>query len=372
MSVEKLIASWKEQGLIDNDTAAKLLIDLQKRRSGIGLGSVLATIGGLLLGAAIILLIAANWQDIPRIVRVLSIFAVIWFCYIGGVWRRLAGDVVFSRALFIVGAATFGAGIAMVGQMYHMSGDELLAILVWAGGVFIAAFLLREPVLSAIAMFIAGFYLFSAMQDDFEALIYQSGFYIPPALALMGAVAAYYTRSRMTGHLVGLFVLIWTGILYAETGQVLILWLLLAVGAVLMLTDGFAHAALQHLTRFAHPLATYGFLAVLGAVLAFQFTSMKFNNFEQPDIFFYSVLILGLCIGALILCGRNNAGLRWIVYLVFSAQVLYLAFETIGTMIGTSGFFLSSGILVLLLAVFVRRMEKRLSRHEQEKIKVTS
>lgn len=370
MSVERLISSWKEQGLIDNDTAEKLLRDLHARRSGIGLGAVLATIGGVLLGAAIILLIAANWQEIPRIVRVISVFAMIWVCYIGGVWRRLKDDVVFSKALFMIGAATFGAGIAMVGQMYHMSGDEVSAALLWTCGVFVSAFLLRESVLSAVAMFIAAFYIFASVQADYDSLFNQSGFYIVPALAMTGAMAAYFTHSRITGHLVGVFTLIWFGLLYAENENQLILWILLVIGATLMLADGFAHVTLERLTRFSRPLASYGFLALLGSILAFQGRSMALNDYEQPYILFFSIVIFALCIGSLVLCGRNNAGLRWLVYLAFSGQVIYLAFETIGTMIGTSGFFLSSGVLVLLLAVFVRRMERRLSGQGEMKTEV--
>lgn len=137
-----------------------------------------------------------------------------------------------------------------------------------------------------------------------------------------------------------------------------------------MLIDGLAHVQLQRLTRFARPLAAYGFLGVIGAVLAFQFRDIRFSYLDEPHVLFYSIVIFGLCIGALVLCGRNNGGLRGLVYLVFSGQVLYLAFETIGTMIGTSGFFLTSGVLVLLLAVFVRRMERRLSGHDQSETEV--
>jgi uncharacterized membrane protein len=65
------------------------------------------------------------------------------------------------------------------------------------------------------------------------------------------------------------------------------------------------------------------------------------------------------------LCGRDNGGLRSIAYAAFSFQVLYLAFTTVGTMIGTSGFFLTAGVLVLLLAAFVRRMERRFGKKRE-------
>ena len=65
VSVERLIERWQHDGLIDADTASRLNADLEKRGPRFSLGSVLATLGGLLLGAAVIMLVAANWQDMP-------------------------------------------------------------------------------------------------------------------------------------------------------------------------------------------------------------------------------------------------------------------------------------------------------------------
>ncbi len=73
----------------------------------------------------------------------------------------------------------------------------------------------------------------------------------------------------------------------------------------------------------------------------------------------YGALIIALSVVAIALCGRGNGGLRIVAYVGFSIELLYLASATVGTIIGTSGFFLTAGILVLLLAVLVRRMEKR-------------
>ncbi|EBY7415913.1 DUF2157 domain-containing protein, partial [Salmonella enterica subsp. enterica serovar Alachua] len=138
VSVERLIERWQHDGLIDADTASRLNADLEKRGPRFSLGSVLATLGGLLLGAAVIMLVAANWQDMPRIMRIGFIFALIWVCYIGGAWRELRGDKLLPQVLYIIAAASFGAGIALVGQMYHLSGDVHSAAVVWAGGVLVA------------------------------------------------------------------------------------------------------------------------------------------------------------------------------------------------------------------------------------------
>jgi len=359
VSVERLVKRWQQEGLIDAETASRLNADLEKRGPRFSLGSVLATLGGLLLGAAVIMLVAANWQDMPRIMRIGLIFVLIWGCYLGGAWRELRGDKVLPQALYIVAAASFGAGIALVGQMYHLSGDVHSAALVWAGGVLASAFLLRSPVLAAFGAGVACFYLSTfAFDNDYGDMSYR---WIAPILVLAGAGAARFTRSRNAAHIWCLFVLGWAALLYAEHNSREVLGMMLVVGIALMLADAFAHQALQKLTRFAHPLASYGLLLALLALGILQVDIMVSSVFDQNiahDVI-YGILILALSIGALAVCGRDNGSLRAIAYIAFSFEVLYLAFSTVGSMIGTSGFFLTAGVLVLLLAAFVRRMENR-------------
>jgi len=370
VSVERLVARWQHEGLIDAETASRLNADLEKRGPRFSLGSVLATLGGLLLGAAVIMLVAANWQDMPRMARIGLIFALIWVCYVGGAWRQTRGDTVLPQALYIIAAASFGAGIALVGQMYHMSGDVHSAAVVWAVGVFAAAFLLRSSVLTAFGAAVACFYLSTYMFDnDYGSLSYR---WIGPLLVLVGAIAARFTQSRHAAHILCLFVLGWATLLYSENESRVILGLMLATGVALMLADAFAHQAVQKLTRFAHPLASYGFLLALlalGILQIDQIVSPIFNEAVTQDVI-YGILVLVLSIAALAICGRDNGSLRSIAYAAFSFEVLYLAFTTVGSMIGTSGFFLIAGVLVLLLATFVRRMENRFGRKRQGEMKL--
>src|SRR5690606_32481309 len=135
LSVERLVDRWRRDGLIDDETATLLRADLKKQVPHFSLGSVLATLGGLLLGAAIIMLVAANWQDMPRLTRLGLIFVLIWVSYIGGARRQSPGDSEIPSVPYIVGAASLGAGTGLVGQMWHLSGGSHSAALVWACGV---------------------------------------------------------------------------------------------------------------------------------------------------------------------------------------------------------------------------------------------
>ncbi len=364
ISVERLIERWQGEGLIDAETASRLNADLEKHKSVFSLGSVLATLGGLLLGAAVIMLVAANWQEMPRLMRIGVIFVLIWVSYLGGAWRQVQGDRIFPGALYVLGAASFGAGIALVGQMYHMSGDIHSAAVYWVLGVLASAFLLRAPVLAAFGAGVACFYLSTFVFTD-GSLSSVSYRWVGPILLLAGIAAALFTRSRHAAHFLAMFSIGWCLLLYAERENNAVLLVMIAVGVGLILADGFRHEQLQKLTRFAHPLATYGLLLALLSLAILQFESFFSYAGASMSIgrdILYSMLMLALSIGAIAICGRDNGGLRSIAYAAFSAQVLYLAFETVGTMIGTSGFFLTAGILVLLLAAFVRRMEGRFGR----------
>ena len=128
--VRQDIARWVESGLIDAGTAEKLTSDIEANaRRSLSFGSILAMLAAVLLAAAIMIFVAANWEAIPRVARVLSLFAVIAAGYVGGAWLKLRDHPAFAEAAWVVAAAAFGGSIALIGQMYHFSGDESGAIL---------------------------------------------------------------------------------------------------------------------------------------------------------------------------------------------------------------------------------------------------
>src|SRR5690606_18507339 len=141
---------------IDEGTAAALRRDVERSgRSAISLGTVLAVMAAVLVGAAILIIIAANIERVPRIARVTALFAIIAASYICGAILKIRGRDGFGEALFLIGLAAFGASIALIGQMYHMSGDEAEAIFIWCGAAIAAAALLKSPVLTNSSVLLA-------------------------------------------------------------------------------------------------------------------------------------------------------------------------------------------------------------------------
>jgi uncharacterized membrane protein len=357
IGIRKHIARWQREGLIDQETAERLRKDVESSRAGFGLGGVLAVLGAILLGAAIISLVAANWEEMPRLVRVVLIISVLWMGYVGGAWRESLGDTTFSQALYLIAAITFGAGIALIGQMYHLSGEAAEAALLWTGGTMVAAFLLRSKVLVAGSAAIIGLFLFFALDGGTAERF--SYVWLVPVLLLIAAGLVRYTNAKVARHFIALLLITYIFVLRLDVENEHILWLAGIVGAGLFLVDALRTEALEQITGWSRAIGAYGFLMLLAALVFFQFDLFSDGVRNQVIIGF---AVLACCIAGLSLSGHRNLAVRWLAYTVFSLEVLYLAFETIGTLIGTASFFLSAGVLVLLLAAFVVRMERRLQR----------
>ena len=128
------------------------------------------------------------------------------------------------------------------------------------------------------------------------------------------------------------------------------------LGSALFMALAYFDDLVESVTQFAHPLQFY--------VLASAFTGFAAWQFELADnglagVTILGLAILGLAIAALAMKGRDNGGVRGLAYLAFGAEVLYLSFITVGSIIGSALFFFLIGIFVIFLAFLVVRLEKR-------------
>jgi uncharacterized membrane protein len=360
VSIQKDIKRWLDKGLIDAGTAQRLSTEAASHRGGFGLGAVLGVLGALLLGAAIITLIASNWDAIPRLGRVLGVFMLIWVGYLGGAWRETKGDTVFSQVLYLQAAISFGGGIALIGQMYHMSGDQATAALVWAIGTLVAALLLRSANLVAMTGFIGIFYLFSAF--DYESWHKFGYLWVAPLLALGVIVASRFNKSRLGFH-TAIWLLFGTLIAYRLNygdHDNVIDFVAAFGGAALFLLVAFFEEPIDNITDFARALL--GYLLLL-SFAGFMFLQLSNYN-DVGGNMIMGLLVIALSVGALILKGRDHGAVRALAYTAFGSEILYLASLTVGSLLGTSVFFLLSGVIVLIIAWLVVRIEKRIKNNE--------
>jgi uncharacterized membrane protein len=108
--------------------------------------AIISTIGGLLIVSGIILLISANWESIPRWIKIVCGLLLMLGAHGAGWWlREMPGKYPRTgEVLHLVGSGLFLANIALVGQIYHLSAREPNGVLFWWLGIVWLPWLLRS------------------------------------------------------------------------------------------------------------------------------------------------------------------------------------------------------------------------------------
>ncbi len=357
--LERDLKLWTTQGLIDAGTAGRLLKEYDGRESSFSVGRVLMIIAALLVAAAVLLLVAANWDGIPRIVRLVGILALIWGAYLAGGILIMRGAERLAAAFLVLGTLAFGGAIALVGQMYHLSGDTFQAMLVWFAGAVVAAVLFRSGAVTAIAGFltfaVAGVSWTQSGSIDDGVLLW-----LMPLMAVIVILLVRYTGADRVRHLAYMLLVVWLAYIYGEDETARTAIAIAAFGAVAYLLAAVPQSPLHALARSAG--AAPAFYSYLVLLLGLFVLHSEFGG--VADRLFVGIITLGAAITGIALSGKENGAVRYLGYAVFAAEVLYLASETIGSIIGTSGFFLIAGLVVALVAWIVIVLERRLSRAE--------
>ena len=218
--------------------------------------------GGLLIAAAFLAFVAANWTEIARVLRFAILLAGIAVAYGVGAGFARADRPALADLAASVGAIIFGAAIALVGQMYHLGDDFAAGMLLWAAGALAAATLTGSR--GALAVALAAGSLWSGARVFDAADVPHLPFVL---FWMLGALLALAWVSRVAAHLVTLAALAWWCAAAAAPSQN---EFIVADGAALLLGAGLlvGNAPRGPVQSFGVTLSTYGAFA-LAAVAAF-------------------------------------------------------------------------------------------------------
>ena len=143
---ESPLERWLEAGLIGEDAAAGIRAweRGRLRRTSLRWPAWLAlALGGLLLGAGILLFVAAHWDGLGPGQRFLLVVALVGGLHVVGAVcaERSPG---LSMALHTCGTVALGGGIFLSGQMFHLREHWPGGLLLWSIGAWIGWWLLRQ------------------------------------------------------------------------------------------------------------------------------------------------------------------------------------------------------------------------------------
>ncbi|MBE9554315.1 MAG: DUF2157 domain-containing protein [Proteobacteria bacterium] len=271
--LRKELPDWIEKGWVTPAGEAAIVGAAEARvAQGIHVIPIaLAVIGALTLGAGIILFFAANWDEMPKIAKLIVLFGSMWIAYaIAG--RGLSGSArasgVIAHAMLLLGVILFGANIQLIAQIYHIDAHYPNGVLMWSLGALVLIW--AVPSQPAAVAGIALATLWSGMETlDFGQQVHW------PFLgvwALFAAPALYRGWKWATcAALVSLGVWCFTIIIdwpYDERGQSLYL---LQVFTLLGVAIHLAGRAMQNIPRLASLSAVVRRTALIGALFAAHF-----------------------------------------------------------------------------------------------------
>lgn len=416
--LEADLGRWVAEGLVSADSAAVIRRSLQAE-SGPRLPGLLGMLGGLLIAASVAAFVAANWEEIPRLAKLAMILASIVVAF--GISARLEerGSALGADAAATCGVLCFAAGVALVGQMYHLPTDWPGGALLIALGALAVAFLQRSDGALVIAFTALAAWSWGRWQ---EASGFHPFFLLGYAPALWLALGR---RNRLVHHAAVLSLASWLALLPGDWLRLSFDYALIAYGLALaaayvalgalaldrgrpalltaclpwgllglivmidlelirILDPSWSRGAqaswpvylayalalpavaglvlLARDRRFAVPLAIALLLALVVPMVFWTGAAVLTSG----KVMVASLILMSAV--ALVVAGAAG-GVRRILVAgagLFAVAILILLWQTIGTLLDQSLFFLAAGALLLLLAGGARRLFARLSRREEE------
>ena len=143
---ERYLERWTSGGLIEPSTAERIRAfeSEQEKSQGLRWPVLIAiALGGLLLGAGVLLFVAAHWDMLGPAYRFALVLLLVAVFHVAGalVSERLA---VLSTSCHAVGTVCLGAGIFLAGQIFNLQEHWPGGLMLWSLGAWIAWVLLRD------------------------------------------------------------------------------------------------------------------------------------------------------------------------------------------------------------------------------------
>lgn len=128
---QKKITEWHTAGLITGDQAQALQSSQKKSSLAFSFVSTLSYLGIGCICIGVIALIAANYDKIPPMMRLLVCFMAFVGCNMGAFWALNKKKSLYADLFLLASCGFVGALIGQVGQTFHLRGDFNNAVFLW-------------------------------------------------------------------------------------------------------------------------------------------------------------------------------------------------------------------------------------------------
>jgi uncharacterized membrane protein len=159
--LKAMLARWREAGVVDGPTAARIEAFEARGESSSGLRwpVILAiAFGALMIGAGVLLFVAAHWDRLSPSARFLSVLTKVGLFHGAGAYLTERFPKL-SVAMHGLGTLALGAGIFLAGQIFNLEEHWPGGIMLWAAGAWTGYALLRDWVQGTLAALLTPLWL---------------------------------------------------------------------------------------------------------------------------------------------------------------------------------------------------------------------
>ena len=388
------IGKWRDSDLITDDQAQAILdyesAGTTRFRLGIRFNRlivVLSTLGAVLVGAGIISFVAANWQGIPAIAKLVLLMSGQSLTYwVGYQLQFVRGYPRSGGAIMFTAAAWFGANVFLVAQSYHLATDNPDLLIWWFIGILPLAYITRSKPITvmAVGIFTVGVsWKAASLSRDTDSVVLVMGSLLLVAAAIY-AIGMLHLRRENLKFYAGPYLvsgaLLAIGMTYMLTidgafrellkdragdpqtlnapGLVLAAIVTgISIAAVVIAVRKSDHAGRTLVSRFVEPSVVALVIGSGWFILTLPFSS------AEPYVIGFNLLLLVLIFGSITLgiVNRREALVNvGIVFFVIYVATRYL--ELTMDMLDTSLAFIVGGLLLLGVGYTMERGRRRLLR----------
>ncbi|MFN0058525.1 MAG: DUF2157 domain-containing protein [Planctomycetota bacterium] len=189
------LARWEQSGAIDQTVADRIRAIYPTPRKALPWGAIVfSSLGATIFGLGVILFFAYNWATMPKFAKLSLVFVTLALAhgFAFRLRRKVGGHPELGEALHVLGTMLFGAGIWLVGQIYHLDEHYPDAFLAWGGAALCLAWALPSLSHGVIAT------ILFALWSGFETIEFRNTAHTPPWIILLGiGPLAWSLRSKV-------------------------------------------------------------------------------------------------------------------------------------------------------------------------------
>jgi uncharacterized membrane protein len=405
------LEEWIAKGLVPAASRDAIL-------ASVGAGSrtrldlIFAVFGVILVGAGAMSFVAANWQDMDKLSRLVVLFGTMWAAYAIAIYFLASARDVIGQAFVLLGVLMFGANIMLIAQTYNINAHFPDGTMLWALGALAAAVIAPSRAALAAALALGCVWTWQEYQY-FDAVLHIPFLFFWAACAAMAFMFAW----RPGVHLTIIAFLFWF-VLNTEGmarlfgwGEVesttiyvfapLAIWSLMqlfeARGNAFSITGAHyaffvflaSYAVLHHVDNGGNPPdSSWLIFAITASLIAFAagivgVSRKTINGVDLAGIGFACVTTIAY----VLMVHKNDEGLdvpylaftlivilwslqrgvrtedRFVINLstvAFGLWVLYVYFVLFSELMDKAVFFVAGGVLLILLGLGLESMRRRL------------